>query len=303
MPLMDWGAIASILAERDAHPIVLLDKSGRIRLFNRTMEQALGWTRFQVEGQLWSRACVPAEHHDETQRWITDALRGAVHSYESVAVTHAGARMMFVFELALVGRGPSQGLLMTATEVTPVKSTAGSLECQDLDYEVALAEDQLGLVLRLQGSAGPIPLQHGAARCYALIHGREGPCEPCPLVGTEAAPWPRIAVKHRPGTSGSKIFEIKTAEKIDSARARVRLRVLPEQALDAIHAAKVNELANLAALSPREREVLSYLLLGRNVDDISQLIGIASRTVKYHQANVLQKLGAESRADLLRLLF
>lgn len=303
MRLMDWGAIASILAERSAYPIVLLDKSGRIRMFNHAMEAILGWTRFEVEGQLWAQICVPPDRHDEAQRWIADGLRGALHSYEALAKTSSGARVLFRFELALVGRGPAQGLLLTATESTPLQSVTGPLDCQDLDYEVSLAGDQLGVVTRVHGSSGPIPLHQAQARCYAIIHGRDIPCDPCPLLRIDDEPWPRIAVKHRPCVSGVKIFEIKTAEKIDDTCARVRLRVLPEQTLDAIHAAKVDELAELAELSPREREVLSYLLLGRNVEDISQLIGIATRTVKYHQANVLQKLGAESRADLLRLLF
>jgi len=99
------------------------------------------------------------------------------------------------------------------------------------------------------------------------------------------------------------MFEIKTADKLGDEQVRVRLRLLPDQAVDAIQAAKVDQLSAGADLSPREREILSYLLLGRNVDDIAQVVGIAVRTVKYHQANVLAKLGAESRADLMRLLF
>ena len=30
-------------------------------------------------------------------------------------------------------------------------------------------------------------------------------------------------------------------------------------------------------------------------------LSVSSRTVKFHQGNILQKLGADSRADLLRL--
>lgn len=56
-----------------------------------------------------------------------------------------------------------------------------------------------------------------------------------------------------------------------------------------------------ARLSAREREVLELLLLGRTHSDIGAALGITERTSKFHQANLLQKLGAESRLDLMRL--
>jgi DNA-binding CsgD family transcriptional regulator len=33
------------------------------------------------------------------------------------------------------------------------------------------------------------------------------------------------------------------------------------------------------------------------------LLQITPRTVKFHQANILEKLGVESRSDLLRLVY
>ena len=66
--------------------------------------------------------------------------------------------------------------------------------------------------------------------------------------------------------------------------------------------ARVTELSAAAGLSPREQQVLHLLLLGRNVSDIGLVLGISSRTAKFHQANILNKLGAESRFDLMRLL-
>jgi DNA-binding CsgD family transcriptional regulator len=61
-------------------------------------------------------------------------------------------------------------------------------------------------------------------------------------------------------------------------------------------------LADAAQLSERERSVLTYLLMGRSLGDIALILGISPRTVKFHQANVLEKLGADSRADLVRLI-
>jgi DNA-binding NarL/FixJ family response regulator len=61
------------------------------------------------------------------------------------------------------------------------------------------------------------------------------------------------------------------------------------------------ELVAQARLTEREREVLDLLLLGRTHEDIASLLGISERTSKFHQANLLVKLGAESRLDLMRL--
>ncbi|MFO0556430.1 MAG: LuxR C-terminal-related transcriptional regulator [Polyangiales bacterium] len=63
-----------------------------------------------------------------------------------------------------------------------------------------------------------------------------------------------------------------------------------------------DQLAADACLSLREREVLDLLLLGRSLNDIALVLGISPRTAKFHQANVLAKLGADSRFDLMRLL-
>lgn len=61
-------------------------------------------------------------------------------------------------------------------------------------------------------------------------------------------------------------------------------------------------LATSAALSPREQEVLQLLLFGRNCAEIGLVLQITPRTARFHQQNVLEKIGAESRLDILRML-
>jgi DNA-binding NarL/FixJ family response regulator len=61
------------------------------------------------------------------------------------------------------------------------------------------------------------------------------------------------------------------------------------------------EIVSQARLTDREREVLDLLLLGRTHEDIAHVLGISERTSKFHQTNLLAKLGAESRLDLMRL--
>jgi DNA-binding response OmpR family regulator len=88
------------------------------------------------------------------------------------------------------------------------------------------------------------------------------------------------------------------------AMLRVRERYLELRGSPVAVAAQRDRRAELVAsarLTEREREVLDLLLLGRNHQDIAAVLGISERTSKFHQANLLLKLGAESRLDLMRL--
>ena len=51
----------------------------------------------------------------------------------------------------------------------------------------------------------------------------------------------------------------------------------------------------LAALHPRELEVLAELALGRRNRDIAETLSISENTVKFHVANIFAKLGVSSR--------
>lgn len=54
-------------------------------------------------------------------------------------------------------------------------------------------------------------------------------------------------------------------------------------------------------LTPREREVLRYVLAGRLNKQIAAELGIVEKTIKVHRARVMHKLGVRSVADLVRL--
>lgn len=52
-------------------------------------------------------------------------------------------------------------------------------------------------------------------------------------------------------------------------------------------------------LSRREQEVLGHVLAGKTSREIGELIGLSARTVEFHRANVMAKLGATNLADLV----
>jgi PAS domain S-box-containing protein len=59
--------------------------------------------------------------------------------------------------------------------------------------------------------------------------------------------------------------------------------------------------AALQRLSEREREVLRLVALGHTNPEVAELLAVSVRTVETHRANVARKLGATSRAELVRL--
>lgn len=59
----------------------------------------------------------------------------------------------------------------------------------------------------------------------------------------------------------------------------------------------------IAALTPREREVLEGLTKGYPNKTIAFDLGCSSRTVEVHRASLMQKLDVHSLSDLLRIAF
>lgn len=55
----------------------------------------------------------------------------------------------------------------------------------------------------------------------------------------------------------------------------------------------------LALLTPREREVLDLIVTGLRNKAVAQELGISERTVETHRANIMQKSGAHSVAELV----
>ncbi|MDI1476242.1 response regulator [Polyangium sp. y55x31] len=60
--------------------------------------------------------------------------------------------------------------------------------------------------------------------------------------------------------------------------------------------------ARFAALTPREREVALLVAQGLLNKQIAAELGAAEKTIKVHRGRVMEKLGAESLADLVRLV-
>ena len=59
--------------------------------------------------------------------------------------------------------------------------------------------------------------------------------------------------------------------------------------------------ARIATLTPRERQVLELVTLGKSNKVIAGDLGVSQRTVEIHRAHVTEKMGATSLAHLVRM--
>jgi DNA-binding CsgD family transcriptional regulator len=76
---------------------------------------------------------------------------------------------------------------------------------------------------------------------------------------------------------------------------------LSERAGDTSDAA-TQRAAALEMLTPREQAVLAQIIAGASSKEAAQRLGISPRTIDFHRANILEKLGAKNTADLMRIV-
>ena len=83
--------------------------------------------------------------------------------------------------------------------------------------------------------------------------------------------------------------------------AAVRVAIEKHRALRREQAELSEVRARLATLTPREREVLEYVVAGKLNKQIADDLGTVEQTVKVHRARVMQKMRVQSVAELVRL--
>ena len=100
--------------------------------------------------------------------------------------------------------------------------------------------------------------------------------------------------------AGAVDFLVKPVKRDDLLRA-VRASLAVAHAAAATMQADAQARARLDRLTPREREVFGHVIAGRLNKVIADRLGTAEHTVKVHRGRVMDKLGADSVTDLVRL--
>ncbi len=288
---MDWSAVALLIAEHAGLPAVLLGAGGELLLIAPAAERALGW-RLERAGERSIDGFVPPESLSSARLALDRALTGSLRKLELRVVTAQGTALAR-FSSSVVGREENRGVLLLLEHLAPLASVRPS---SDYDYEVAGVTRREYRLTRVWQPGLEGPAKEG--KCHAVLHGRSHPCENCPLSRSETQA-PQVSVGREPPHD----YLVTTATLQADDTALVAVRRVSSASLSAVMQARLGELAERAQLSKRERSVFVQLMEGRAVDEIASELAISPRTVKFHQANVLQKLGADSRTDLIRLVF
>jgi FixJ family two-component response regulator len=133
-----------------------------------------------------------------------------------------------------------------------------------------------------------LELQHTLAKAGSLL----------PIIfltGTADIPKSVQAMKH-----GASDFLTKPVNDEDLLAA-VRVAIEKNRARRREQAELSEIQARLATLTPREREVLEYVVAGKLNKQIAGDLGTVEQTVKVHRAHVMEKMRVQSVAELVRL--
>ena len=84
--------------------------------------------------------------------------------------------------------------------------------------------------------------------------------------------------------------------------ARIESAIARSIAVEWTESERATIAAKLATLSVRERQVLEGIVAGKWVKMIAQELGTSHNTVRNQRARLLEKMGAESDADLVRMV-
>ncbi len=294
---MDWEPIVSQFDGR--RPALVVDGGGRVRFVNALMEKLLGRRFDELSTTRWLAICVQPGGTSTVKHLLGAGFRGEATGGDLPLLTREGRRITMHAELSRETRGRQRALLVVSQGVR--EDQAASTLAGDCRCEVSRTGDGVGtvtLVRFLDPSRDSLihvgrPLEElleavGCAPAMRWIGG---------VLSDRASDASEVLLADSDDT-----FRIVTAESVDETTVRVTIRCLPTGVLSELVDAKAARTAGDGSLSDRERQVLTLLLRGRGVEDIATMLEIAPRTVKFHQANVLQKLGADSRLDLLRVI-
>ena len=104
------------------------------------------------------------------------------------------------------------------------------------------------------------------------------------------------------GASGFVLKHSAPAELVLAVHAALQGRtfITPDLAAEVFRTAKGKDPNPLAALTPRQREILQLLAEGKSAKEIAGALSLSARTVEFHKYTLMDTLGMENSAELIR---
>jgi PAS domain S-box-containing protein len=294
---VDWRSLAQDFCDRRRRATFVVDAEARVVVCNASVETQLGWRRDELIGRAIADLC-DEDEGPRVRAHLADVGAGGSSRLRVSMRARDGAGWDLVLGLRAIGTSGDQVVLATVVSATrlPARQAANDADF-DLEFDVAVRGERFGEIVSVARGRAMVPRLQVGEICYRAL-GHDHPCTGCPAA---SAAHGRSASVIRTRTNKHAVL-LATAHQLDERVVRVRALRVSSGLFAGFLQARAAELAEDAALSPREREVLGYMLLGRTARDTATLLGITERTAKFHHANVLAKLGADSRHDLLRLM-
>ncbi len=296
--------MSQYLVAREPRPSVVLDDQLKIVFANPAFCAMGAWPDASaLVGNAWHLADDDQPLREGVERCLRQGFAGPVHSQTIPIVSRTGAQLTVDVELLPFTYNERFQMLAIVRKIIDEPTRFPRFNPSSRYYEFEAAPGTNFWKLKLIWTSGNDLESHpNGPKCYQSIHGRSEPCEGCPILKLQVERQEGVTVIPSGGDRDASTFDIVHFKPMGPTTMGVHVTTISEDIVSKIASAKIDVLALRSGISQRERSVLDLLLLGRTMGDIAMVLQISVRTVKYHQRNIQQKLGADSRFDLARIL-
>lgn len=102
------------------------------------------------------------------------------------------------------------------------------------------------------------------------------------------------------GAQGYVLKASVVSELLDAIRTVLAGKIFLSPLVERPEAPPLNPARTRAPLSPKQREVLQLVAIGRSDKEIAAFMNISVKTVEFHKSSIRQRLGLHSTAELIR---
>lgn len=283
-----WHELARVLLDACEQPSFVLDPDGFVIAMNESFKHLVGvtMTDHATRGGGFVNAETLARGTSQPGR----AFHGTLVHRDGTKLI---ARLVFRTTGTVGG-----DLLFVRVEWARRPMDVVPVPSSDHWYVVRTSRAAAGELEVMSARNGALVQPPSGARCYEHVYGRSAPCDGCPFLSegvSQDTTFARVEGEDKSVVHAS-------AARLGEGSTMILARRLSPSDVGGVIQARIEALAAQRGLSPREREVLKLATIGRSRSDIANVLGITQRTVKHHVANIFAKLGADSQADLLRVL-